>query len=68
MVRSRTLSVQQVSLLLIGQQGLGRFFPLAGGLCKLNANAGGKLQIQQQASSQSTFIIAQLYSTCDELE
>jgi hypothetical protein len=38
----------QVSLLLIVQQGLGHFFryqpmlPLAGGLCRLYANAGGK--------------------------
>jgi hypothetical protein len=45
----------QVSLLLIGQQGLGHFFgigpcfPLAGGLCKLFANAGGgKQTIQRQ--------------------
>jgi hypothetical protein len=44
----------QVSLLLNCQQGLEHFFgigpcfPLAGGLCKLYANAGGKQQIQRQ--------------------
>jgi hypothetical protein len=44
----------QVSLLFIGQQGLGHFFrympllPLAGGLCKFYANAGGKQPIQRQ--------------------
>jgi hypothetical protein len=45
----------RVSLLLIGPQGLGHFFrfwpyfPLAGGLYKLYANAGGKLQIKHQS-------------------
>ncbi len=44
----------QVSLLLIGQQGLqissgiGPCFPLTGGLCKFYANAGGKQPIQRQ--------------------
>ncbi len=44
----------QVSLLPIGQQGLVDFFryrplfPLAGGLCKFYANAGGKQPIQRQ--------------------
>jgi hypothetical protein len=45
----------QVSLLLIGQQGLVNFFsgigpcfPLAGGLCKLYANSGGKQPLQRQ--------------------
>jgi hypothetical protein len=28
--------------------GIGPYFPLAGGLCKLYANAGGKLQINHQ--------------------
>jgi hypothetical protein len=57
----------QVSLLLIGQQdlgissGIGPCIPLAGGLCKFYANAGGKLPIKiqpllvQQTASQSTF-------------
>jgi hypothetical protein len=31
--------------------GIGPPFPLAGGLCKLYANAGGKLQIQSQSLS-----------------
>jgi hypothetical protein len=43
-------------LLLIGQAGFGKFlqlsigpcFPLAGGLCKLYANAEGKHPIQRQ--------------------
>ncbi len=44
----------QVSLLIIGQQGLeislgiGPWFPLAGGLCKFYANAGGTQPIQRQ--------------------
>ncbi len=46
----------QVSLLLIDQLGLvdffssdvGPCFPLAGGLCKFYANAGGKRPIQRQ--------------------
>jgi hypothetical protein len=40
----------QVSLLLIGQQGLGigPWFPLAGGLLKFYANAGGKRPIQRK--------------------
>jgi hypothetical protein len=44
----------QLSLLLLGQQGLGHFsrywplLPLAGGLCKFYANAGGKRQIQRK--------------------
>ncbi len=44
----------QVSLLLIGQQGLADFFryrcsfPLAEGLCKFYANGGGKQLIQRQ--------------------
>jgi hypothetical protein len=38
----------QVSLLLIGQQGVGQFFPLAGGFCKFYANAGGKRPTQRQ--------------------
>jgi hypothetical protein len=44
----------QVSLLLIGQQDLVDFFryrhcfPLAGGLCKFYANAGGRQPIQRQ--------------------
>jgi hypothetical protein len=48
----------QVSLVLINQQGffissgIGPCFQLAGGLCKLYANTGGKLQIQ--VASQST--------------
>jgi hypothetical protein len=52
----------QVSSVHIGQQGLGHFFeyigpcfPLAGGLSKFYANAGGK-QNTIPASSQSTFI------------
>jgi hypothetical protein len=61
----------QVSLLLIGQQSLVDFFLLAEGLCKFYANTGGKRPIQRQpfsaiqASSQSTVINEQLYSTCD---
>jgi hypothetical protein len=60
----------QASLLLVGQQGLadssgiGPCFPLAGGLCKFYANAGGLQPIQRQlllviiqAASQSIFII-----------
>jgi hypothetical protein len=44
----------QVSLLLIGQQGLvdssgiGPCFPFAGGLCKFYVNAGENRQIQRQ--------------------
>jgi hypothetical protein len=44
----------QISLILIGQQvwdissGIGPCFPLAGALCKLYVNAGGKLQIHRQ--------------------
>jgi hypothetical protein len=45
----------QVPLLLIGQQeywdissGIDPCFPLAGGLCKFYANAGGKRSIQRQ--------------------
>jgi hypothetical protein len=44
----------QVSLLLIGQQGLGHFFrdrpllPIGWRLCKFYANAGGKQSIQRQ--------------------
>jgi hypothetical protein len=37
--------------------GIGPWFPLAGGLRKFYANAGGKRPIQ--AASQSTFIIEQ---------
>jgi hypothetical protein len=43
-----------VSLLFIGQQGLGHSssigpcFPLAGGLCNFYANAGGKQKIPQR--------------------
>jgi hypothetical protein len=50
----RGVYLVQVSLLLIDQQGLGHFlgigpcFPLAGGLCKLYANAGGKRPIHSQ--------------------
>jgi hypothetical protein len=59
----------QISLLLNGQQGweissgISLCFPLAGGLCKFYANAGGTQPIQ--AASQSTFINTQLYPTCD---
>jgi hypothetical protein len=38
----------QVSLLLIGQQGFGHVFPLAGGSRKFYANAGGKRPMQCQ--------------------
>ncbi len=48
------VSLVQVSLLLIGQQGLGLIssgigpcFSLTGGLCKFYANAGGKRPIQR---------------------
>jgi hypothetical protein len=54
--------------------GIGTLFPLAqlaGGLCKLFANAGGKTNTPPttlcaiEAASQSTFISPQLYSSCD---
>ncbi len=52
---SIAVSLVQVSLLLIGQQGLGLIssgtvpcFSLTGGLCKFNANAGGKRTMQRQ--------------------
>jgi hypothetical protein len=49
----RDVYLLQVSLLLNGQQGLissgiGPCFPLAGGLCKFNAKAGGKRPIQRK--------------------
>jgi hypothetical protein len=67
----------QVSLLLIGHQGLvdfsgiGHCFPFAGGLCKFYVNAGENRQIQRQllntkqAPSLSSFINEQYNSTCD---
>jgi hypothetical protein len=66
----------QVSFLFISQEGLGHifryrpfFFPLAGWLCKFYANDRGKWLIQlhsaTQAASESTFINAKLYSSCD---
>jgi hypothetical protein len=51
--------------------GIGPWFPLAGGLCRFYANAGRKTTNAApttsaiQAASQSTFINAQFYSTCD---
>jgi hypothetical protein len=64
----------QVSLIFIGQQGLGHSsgigtcFPLAGGLCKLYGMPTPEENdkyIANQAACQSTFINAQLYSTYD---
>ncbi len=57
-------------------RGRGPCFPLAGEFCKFYANTGGKRPIQRQAflvqyctvqaaSQSSTFVNAQLYSTCD---
>jgi hypothetical protein len=52
--------------------GIGSFFPLAGGLCKFYANAGGKQPQERQLllvnASQSNFIKSQLYSTCEKQE
>jgi hypothetical protein len=70
----------QVSVLFIGQQGLLYFFrcrpcfPLAGGLCKFCANAGGKQPIQRQPFlvqykiHGNPLLSVNLYSTCDQQE
>ncbi len=53
----------QVSLLLIGQQGLGHFFSFEGGLCNLYVNAEGNdkyistTQSAIHAASQSNYIL-----------
>ncbi len=67
---ARRVNFVQFSLLFISQQGLQEFFTLAGGLCKFYASAREKttntaLNILGaiQATSQSTFISAQVYST-----
>jgi hypothetical protein len=66
----------QVSLLLIGQQGLGHFLQVSARAshwleefenCTLTPEENEKYSAnhQIQAASQSTFINGQLYSTCD---